>query len=71
MFYYSMINIGLGEMCPVNKIELLFCVISLMISVLVFFFIFSAMSSLMVLYGEESRQQQEELDLANSMMGAI
>lgn len=40
MLYYAMIDLGLGEMGPNTKEELLFCVVSMMLSALVFSNIF-------------------------------
>jgi hypothetical protein len=46
MLYYSLINLGLGEIGPINKYEMIFCIVSLVISALMFTNIFSSIASL-------------------------
>lgn len=45
MLYYALVNLGLGEMGPVNFEEYIFCVISMIISAFVFSIIFSQILS--------------------------
>jgi hypothetical protein len=46
MHYYSLINLGLGEIGPTNMIEYLFCMCSMVISSLYFTILFGQVASL-------------------------
>lgn len=71
MFYYSLIIIGLGELAPANEAEFRAFVLTMLVSSLIYFFIFSEIISLLVLFGLDERMQQSELDQGNSVMEAI
>jgi hypothetical protein len=46
LLYYSLINLGLQELAPVNPNEYFFCMVSLVMSALLYTNIFSSIASL-------------------------
>lgn len=71
LLYYSLINLGLGEILPRNEYEYLFCICSMIISALVFTNVFSSISSMTQMLNQESMKQQEITDGINTIMNTI
>jgi hypothetical protein len=67
-FYYSMINLGSGELSPVNEIEFAWFSFSLVLSILVFSFWFSKLTSLLIDLVIDSIIKQSLLDDSNTIM---
>jgi hypothetical protein len=65
MLYYAIINLGTGEIGPVNFEELLFCVVTMIISSMVFTNTFSSIISVYSTLIFESLQHQAEIDSMN------
>ena len=62
IFYYSLINLGLGEIAPINKDEYVMALCSMIISSLVFTNIFSSIASLNAVLQADQVEKQEEID---------
>lgn len=71
MIYYSLIDLGLGEICPLHIEELYFCIISMIISAFVFSKLFGEILSVYGLITQESIFRQGVLDQMNEVMTVI
>lgn len=71
MIYYSLINLGLGEMSPVNQPEQLFCVLSMICSSFIFSHIFGEIGGLFHQMNQLQMEQQEKQDTMNDLMNAF
>lgn len=71
MFYYSLINLSSGELSPVNEIEFAWFNFSLMLSIFLFSFYFSNMTSLLIDLNFAAIMSQLVIDESNSVMTAI
>lgn len=71
LFYYSLINLGTGELSPTNSEELVWFNMSLLISTLMFSIFFSNITSLLLELNFDSMRRQQILDQANGVMNAI
>lgn len=68
MFYYSLINLGLGDLFPLNPPEFLFCLLSMICSSFVFSHIFGEIGSLFQQMNQKLIEQQEKQDIMNELM---
>ena len=71
LLYYSLINLGLGNVGPVNTGEVLFCVLSMVISSLVYTNIFSSIFSLNEQLLRDQTLKQIEIDDVNNILVEI
>ena len=70
-FYYSLINLGLGEIAPVNSEEYGFLVCSMILSSLIFQIIFGEIITIFAMINSLSMQLEEERIRMNSVMDNI
>lgn len=70
-FYTSALSLGLNEMGPVNEGEMLFCFISLMISLVVNSNLFGEMAVLIATISKKKTLQQHKVDISNTVMNSI
>lgn len=71
MMYYSMMNMGTGEIGPVNEIEFLLFVFSLTVSTLLISLFFSNLTSLLMDLSYDKVLRQSSIDEGNSIMEAL
>lgn len=69
--YYSLINLGLGELSPVNSIEFRCLTFTMIFSALYFTFFFSEIASILYRVNQVSILYQRNLDRANDTMSAL
>ena len=60
LFYYAQINLGNGEMGPVNIEEFAFLVVTMIISTLVFTNVFGEIVGIFLLVNREGSEREEE-----------
>ena len=68
MLYYSLINLGIGEMSPSGSIQLAFCFISMLISSLMFLNIFGEIVCIYSVLLTKFVIKQQTLDRMNELM---
>jgi hypothetical protein len=71
LHYYSLINLGLGEVGPTNSIEYGYGFASMIISSLYFTLLFGQLAILYMNLTAEATIRQQEIDTANGVMDAI
>ena len=71
MLYYGILNLGSDEFGPVNEIEMIFCVFTLIISSMLNSVIFGDIASLLSVLEQKTNDRQNSLDHANFVMDSI
>lgn len=71
MLYYVFINLGLGEMGPINNTELLFCIGSMILSSIVFSNIFGYILSVNAQINQIDTETQSHIDQMNEVMNVL
>ena len=71
MIYYAFITLGLGEVAPVNLIEYVFSLLSLLVSVVYFNILFGKIASIEESMTIDKEKEQRAIDAANTVMDAI
>lgn len=69
--YYSLINLGTGELSPRNRVDNLWCFLSLTFSTMMFSIFFSNITSYILELNFNSIRKQQNLDEALDIMLAI
>lgn len=71
MYYYALINLGLGEIGPSNPIELGFCSLSMVISSIFFTYVFSTIATLHSQINTSTINQEEIINKINDAMSRL
>jgi len=71
MFYEALLDLGSNEFGPVNEVEMLYYVVTLMASSLLNALIFGDIASLLAIISRRSQIYQDRLDSANTVMANI
>jgi hypothetical protein len=71
MFYTSIMNLGVGEVAPVNKVELIAVIPTMIVSSMISSIIIGALLNLILSISNENIETENLRDSSNVVMKAI
>ena len=71
MFYYALINLGLGEIGPSSPIEYIFCWASMIISSLFFNYVFGQVSNQYTIINRQNTIQESMINEINDVLSTL